>query len=98
MTDPDLPDMLEGILDDAALLRYLDEIETGARQLVIRIKGSATALSAATTLADLRRCLIDSKAFAAQLRYRDAAGEELMDTLIRGGGGTRIIRMTPPAG
>lgn len=82
------------ILDDASVAQLLFDIEHAAELMGVALRslGARRASSAAASLADASRALVDRSA-SVQLRYRHA-GEEWWDTLIPLPSGVRLIRIS----
>ncbi len=90
-----LPDLQDATLDEETVDRLFEDVASGAELLEVVLKGSAEGLTPdphETSLTTARRALRDGAVFGVQLRYR-FAGTEWWDTLIRMGGGVRLVRI-----
>jgi len=94
-TPPPLPDVFMSIIDHAAVIKILDDIDGHAELLSVMLKVHATAHAEAVTpdLATARRVLADGTLRGLQLRYR-FGGDVWADTLMRlPNGSYRLVRV-----
>lgn len=96
MTDEELPQLQEALLDDGMVDDLFGDIAAAGELLEIVWKGGAERHAGdpdtASSLAAARAALRDKSVFGVQLRYLHA-GVEWWDTLMLVQGGTRLVRM-----
>lgn len=90
---PPVPMMVEGLLDEALLSQYLDELQAHAQIETTREKNAPleTSSTSASTLEALRQRLTSGQTRAAQIRYKFGA-EDWTDTLFAGPCGYKLVR------
>lgn len=93
MSDPPLPDLDDGLLDDAGLDALITDLSALAEELSVRAKGSL-GHSAPGTLPDAVAALRDGTARAMQVSYR-YRGQIWIDTVMRAPKGWRVVRFNP---
>jgi len=94
MPDPPLPELLEGLLDDAQLGQVFDDLAANAEIESILAKGGALqrARRESISLSEALLLLRSGAALGLQIRYQ--LGDRFWcDTLLRESGGVRIVRM-----
>ncbi len=90
-------EVFEGTLDGPDLTRVLRDIELCADVIEVRVKGGPQDYADANdcSFAQGSALLRDGRAVGLQIRYRHD-GTEWWDTILRGGGGYRLIRTRVP--
>lgn len=95
MTDPPLPDLDDGVLDDPGLDALITDLSALGEDLVVRTRGTE-GHSAPATLAHAVAALRAGAVRAMQVSYR-YQGQTWIDTVMRTPGGWRVVRFTPQA-
>ncbi len=93
MSDPPLPDLDDGVLDDAGLDALLTDLAALGEDLEVRCKG-ADVHSAPSTLAESAAALRAGSVRAMQVSYR-YDGRRWVDTVMRAPEGWRVVRYNP---
>lgn len=93
MSDPPLPDLDDGLLDDAGLDALITDLAALAEELSVRAKVSL-GHSAPDTLSDAVAALRNGTARAMQVSYR-YRGQAWIDTVMRAPAGWRVVRFSP---
>lgn len=91
MSDPPLPDLDEGVLDDDGLDALITDISALGQEVSVRARG-ADALSSSSDLRAALAALRCGAVVGVQLtyRYRDTLW---VDTVLRAPSGWRVVRM-----
>ncbi|MFM2416912.1 MAG: hypothetical protein RL385_1635 [Pseudomonadota bacterium] len=95
----DLPDLYQGLLDDAALERLLADLVALGTRVDVQVKRHAAGLvdmGEQPSLAVAFAALQTGTVRAVQLHYLHA-DDAWSDTLLRAGAGYRIVRMKMPS-
>ncbi len=93
MSDPPLPDVDDGSLDDAGLDALSADLTTLAEDLEVRVKATP-GHSAPGDLRDALDALRAGAARAVQVSYR-YQGRPWIDTILRAPDGWRVVRISP---
>lgn len=93
MSDAPLPDLDDGLLDDAGLDALLTDLSALAEGIDVRVKVTP-GHSAPGTLPDAVAALRDGTARAMQVSYR-YRGQAWIDTVMRAPEGWRVVRFNP---
>lgn len=89
-----IPDLHEGLLDDATLDALFADIECAAELLGVSVKGGAKTMAdeSVASLAHARELLRAGTVRGVQLRYQ-FQGAQWWDTLLRTQNGVRLVRV-----
>lgn len=89
-----LPDLQDAILDQATLERLITDLTTMTSDLSVRLKAGAEILTGTepATLEGGLEALRNGQVLGLQIRYRYGA-DRWCDTLLRMGGGVRLVRI-----
>ena len=93
-----LPEVLEGLLDDEQLGQYFSDLAANAEVSGVLVKGRSSQRSSPdpVPLAEAQRLLCGAEVFGVQIRYR-LQDRFWCDTLLREKSGVRVVRMDATA-
>jgi hypothetical protein len=94
---PPLPALWQATFDDQLLDQYFADLGSAAEVISVRAKADPRRYAAdgPLTLSDAHNSLKEGVARGVQIHYR-YGGEEWTDTVLRGPGGYRLVRMKVP--
>lgn len=90
---PPLPDLEDGLLDDAGLAALATDISALSTDITVRCKGVGV-YSAPASLLDAVAALRAGAVAAVQIAYR-YDGKRWIDTVMPAPGGWRVVRVAP---
>lgn len=93
MSDPPLPDLEDGLLDDGGLTALAADLTALSTDIEVRCKGVGV-YSQPATLDDAVTALREGAVAAVQVSYR-YDGRRWIDTIMRAPSGYRVVRVAP---